>query len=325
MNHYAGACLVSASLGTLAVIGAGCSGRVLDVGSGGGGPVAVAGASTGGSDAAPTAGTTDTAMTTADAGTMAGGGSAGSASDALPANAVEVALVPSADGSVNNEFGVLGGWYPFADGNEGVNPGVCQTVGKHLTQECSVISSPVPGTPFAPTGTSHARMCTSGKVAQVIPSADSRVYAFSVIFGAGIGFDLNNPGLNTGASMKMPFDASAKMVIGVSFDLDSVPATGLRIEFPFGSASTPAGVWKPNPTWDHARNLPIWASPVNAGHNVLLFTNVAQQSFVPIDQKVPFDPSTLMSIQFHIPTNERASAAAAFEFCVDNLALVVQM
>lgn len=39
---------------------------------------------------------------------------------------------------------------------------------------------------------------------------------------------------------------------------------------------------------------------------------------------ITFDPSTLMSIQFHIPTNERTSAAAGFQFCVDSLALVAQ-
>ena len=78
------------------------------------------------------------------------------------------------------------------------------------------------------------------------------VLDYSNIFGAGIGFDLNNPGLNTGASMKLPFDAATRMVIGVSFDLDEVPATGLRVEFPFGTTATPAGVWRPSPSVEHA-------------------------------------------------------------------------
>jgi hypothetical protein len=240
-------------------------------------------------------------------------------SDALPIGAKEVALTPNATGFVDDTAtGVVGAWYAYGDGNDGANPGVCQTTGMHMTAQCSLITAPVPGMPFAPTGTSLAQMCTSGTVAQVIAvvgtaAGGSAMMDYSNIFGAGIGLDLNNPGLDGGTGMKMPFDAASKMVIGISFDLDVLPATGLRVEFPFGSASNPAGVWKPNKT--------SYASPVSAGHNVLLFASVMQPSYV--TAPVPFDPTTLTSIQFHIPTS--IMAAAPYAFCIDHLALIVQM
>jgi hypothetical protein len=224
-------------------------------------------------------------------------------------------LTPSAEGFVNSALGVLGAWYAYGDGNDAANPGVCQTVGMHMTTECSVIAAPVPGAPFAPVGTSLSQMCSSGTVAKVINFGDPPAPDFSNIFGAGIGLDLNNPGLDGGTGVKMPFNASSKMVIGISFTLDAVPSTGLRVEFPFGSAATAAGVWKPHAT--------TYASPVAAGHNILLFANVKQPAYVKAADMIPFDPTTLTSIQFHIPTT--ASGAAAYHFCIDNLALIIQM
>jgi hypothetical protein len=237
------------------------------------------------------------------------------ASDALPANALEVVLVPSAMGFVNDASGVIGAWYAYGDGNDGANPGVCQTAGMHMTAECSAIEAPIPGMPFAPTGVSLAQMCTRGTVAKVINFGDPPALDYSNIFGAGIGLDLNNPGLDGGTGVKMPFNASAKKIIGIAFDLDSVPASGLRVEFPFGAAATAAGVWKPNAS--------SYASPVGAGHNVLLFSSVTQPGYVKAADMVAFDPSTLTSIQFHVPSN--STAAATYHFCVDKLSLVVQM
>lgn len=235
--------------------------------------------------------------------------------DALPANAVEVALLPSSTGVVNGEPGVIGAWYAYGDGNDRADPGVCQTVGMHMTSECSVIDTPTPGTPFEPGGASSAQMCTSGTVARLIPFGDPPVVDYSNIFGAGIGLDLNNPGADGGTDMKLPFDATSKKVIGISFDLDFVPPAGLRVEFPFGTASTPAGIWRPNTT--------TFASPLSVGHNVLLFENVLQPAYVQTADLVPFDASTLTSIQFHVPTT--ASDVSPYHFCIDNLALIVQM
>ena len=303
MKQDAGALAVLACLAVLAVIGAGC-----DNGSDVTDP-------SGGSAAQMTAGASPIAGAPPAAGTGAGGAMSGvTVADALPPNAVEATLPPSASGFVNSPPSVLGAWYAYGDGNDGANPGVCQTVGMHTTSQCSLITTPVPGMPFAPTGTSLAQMCTSGTVAQVINFGDPPALDYSNMFGAGIGLDLNNPGLDGGTGVKMPYNASAQKVIGISFDLDALPATGLRVEFPFGSASTAAGVWQPNAT--------SYESPVSAGHNVLLFANVKQPSYVAAADMVPFDPSTLTSIQFHIPTT--AKAAAPYHFCIDHLALIIQ-
>lgn len=318
MEHGAGALVMVGICGMAIAIGAGCdpgptnaaAGASPAAGAPPAGGAATGGAATGG--AAPSAGAAGSA---ASAGAAAGGAPGASTGDPLPANAVEVALTPSADGFVNSALGVVGAWYAYGDGNDGANPGVCQTVGMHQTTECSVITAPVPGMPFAPAGTSLAQMCTNGTVAKVINFGDPPAPDFSNIFGAGIGLDLNNPGLDGGTGVKMPFNASSKNVVGISFTLDAVPSTGLRVEFPFGTATTPAGVWKPNAT--------SYASPVTAGHNVLLFANVKQPSYVKAADMIPFDPTTVTSIQFHVPTT--AMAAAAYHFCIDNLSLIVQM
>jgi len=312
--------LLAVALGAGASIATGCdngsgnadtsSAGAASVVSAGAAPSAVAGA-------APAAGAATASSAGADS--IAGAGGAVSAntasSDTLPANAVEVVLAPSTTGFVNDATGVVGAWYAYGDGNDGASPGVCQTVGMHMTAECSAIEAPVPGTPFAPAGTSLAQMCTTGTVAKVINFGDPPAPDYSNLFGAGIGLDLNNPGLDGGTGMKMPFNAPGKKIIGIAFDLDAVPASGLRVEFPFGGASTAAGVWKPNKS--------SYASPVAVGHNVLLFTSVMQPAYVQAADMVAFDPSTLTSVQFHVPTN--ATAAAPYHFCIDKLALIVQM
>jgi hypothetical protein len=313
MKLNAAALVVLLPLGAVVAVGASCDNGSSAAAGSGGGAAATAGAAAlaGGAPSAGAAPAAGAPSTTQAAGGVAGGVNG----DALPANAVELALAPSPMGFVNSASGVVGAWYAYGDGNDGANPGVCQTVGMHMTAECSVISAPVPGMPFAPAGTSMAQMCTSGTVAKVVNFGDPPALDYSNLFGAGIGLDLNNPGLDGGTGMKMPFNATDKKVIGISFDLDAVPMTGLRVEFPFGSASTAAGVWKPNKT--------SYASPVAAGHNILLFANVAQPAYVQTSDMVPFDPTTLTSIQFHIPTT--TMAAAPYQFCIDNLALIVQM
>jgi hypothetical protein len=324
MKQYAGALLVLGSLGAVAAIGVGCD-NASDATTAGGGATGGAGAPVGGAGApvggagAPVGGA---GAPVGGAGAPASAGAAGTStgtgmSDTLPANAVEVALTPSATGFVDSAAtGVVGAWYSYGDGNEGATPmGVCQTKGMHMTSECSAITTPLPGEPFAPAGTSLAQMCTSGTVAKIIPFGTPPALDYSNLFGAGIGLDFNNPGLDGGTGVKMPFNAPGKMVIGVSFDLDAVPLPGIRVEFPFSAPD--AAIWKPATA---AKN---YVSPVSAGHNVLLFANVTQPAYVAAAAKVPFDPATLLSIQFHVPTT--ATAAAAYSFCVDNLKLVVQM
>lgn len=317
MKHRVGALLNVVLCGVAVASSAGCDQGSSNVAAGGGSPAAggaapaVGGSPSAAGGAAPAAGAAGTAVSVGGA----GGAATPSSGDILPTNAVEVALIPSAEGFVTGPLGVLGAWYAYGDGNDGADPGVCQTVGMHQTSECSMITAPIPGQPFAPVGTSLSQMCTSGTVAKVINFGDPPALDYSNLFGAGIGLDLNNPGLDGGTGMKMPFNAPSKMAIGISFTLDAVPSTGLRVEFAFGTAATAAGVWKPNAT--------TYASPVAAGHNILLFANVKQPAYVKAADMIPFDATTLTSIQFHIPTT--SSAASAYHFCIDNLALIVQM
>jgi hypothetical protein len=303
MKQYAGALFVLVSLGAVAAIGAGCDNASNNSGGSAGAPVGTAGAPVG--TAGAPVGTAGTASSAAGAGT--------SSSDVLPTGATEVPLTPSMTGFVDSTAtGVQGAWYSYGDGNEGAMPaGVCQTTGMHMTSECSVITAPAPGLPFAPAGTSMAQMCTNGTVAKVIPAAKPD---YSNIFGAGIGLDLNNPGLDGGTGKKMPYNAKTHNVIGISFDLSAVPASGLRVEFPFSAPD--AAIWKPSKAGSYT-------SPLSVGHNILLFTNVVPPPYVAAAAQVPFDPATLLSLQFHIPTT--TSSSAPYSFCLDNVSLIVQM
>jgi hypothetical protein len=86
---------------------------------------------------------------------------------------------------------------------------------------------------------------------------------------------------------------------------------GVRVEFPTVGTENTAAIWKPGTS-----NL----SPLVAGHNVLLFADVASPTFV--KPAVPFDPTNLLSVQFHVPAGP--FAPAAYSFCISNLAVVTR-
>ncbi|MEO8902861.1 MAG: hypothetical protein ABI627_15170 [Polyangiaceae bacterium] len=262
---------------------------------GDGGSVAAAGASTAGA-AADTAGA-DTA----------GADTAGAI--LLPVDDTGFVSLPT--------LGIQGAWYGYGDG-QGKDGTVamsdCVLKGMHMPSDCSKIDTPLFGAfPQATPG----KMCTSGTVAKVIPgmvgcSAPATTCAdFSNLLGAGIGLDLNNAGTEGGTG-KMPFNATMAGVIGISFDLDAPRLDRVRVEFPTVGTEDTSAMWKPG-----KRNL----SPLVAGHNVLLFTDVESPTF--LKPAIPFDPTKLLSIQFHVPSTTAASAM--YSFCISNLAVVTGM
>lgn len=216
-----------------------------------------------------------------------------------------IAITPDATGWVQadtNEAGVQGAWYAYGDGTDGKGgPGTCQAKGMHKSEECSSITTPAPGM-FANQG---GKMCTSGTVAKVINLNGAPDY--SNVWGAGIGLDLANSGGDT--PVKSEFDAAAKGITGISFEIDKVPLPGLRVEFP--SLETDAGTaggdyWGADSSYTNSK--------VVVGVNVVPWTAV----------KGPtghvFNPAKILSIQFHVPTN--TSSSAPYEFCISNLKLL---
>ena len=106
------------------------------------------------------------------------------------------------------------------------------------------------------------KMCTSGTVAKIIPIVGSTMLDYNQIWGAGIGLDLNNGGGDAGA-VKGTYNATAAGVLGIAFDIDTVPLATLRVEFPNATA-TNAAFWGGDNQ----------ASPVKAGHNEIKWADV---------------------------------------------------
>ncbi|MEO8900540.1 MAG: hypothetical protein ABI488_02820 [Polyangiaceae bacterium] len=286
MNQYAGTLIVCVCLGAVVALGsAGCD-NATD------GGAAAGAASTGTAGAAST-------------------GTAGA-----PAAAGDVLLPVDTTGFVSlPTLGIQGAWYGYGDGqgSDGTVPmSDCILKGMHMATDCSVITAPPYGS-FPQT--TPGMMCTSGTVAKVIMGSvgctapATTCPDYSNLFGAGIGLDLNNAG-SDGGTGKMPFDATAAGIIGISFDLDTLPpANGMRVEFPTVGTENTSAMWKPG-----TANK----SPLVVGHNVLMFADVASPTYV--KPAIPFDPSKLLSIQFHIPTV--TAMAVPYGFCINNLAVV---
>jgi hypothetical protein len=320
MNQYAGTLIVCVCLAAGA-IAVGCDNGGSDS-AGGGGASAVAGAGNlpGNVAGAPPAGG---GAPPAGAGAPpAGGGAPPAGGGAPPAGGgsvgTEVPLPSDMTGFVSvTQLGIQGAWYAYGDG---VGPdgmaatGNCQKVGMHLAAECSSITAPL----FGEFPNTDSKMCTSGTVAKVINltgmtgcPATSASCDYSNIFGAGIGLDVNNAG-NDGGMGKLPLNLTAAGIIGLAFDIDMVPLTGLRVEFPTATTADTAAIWKPN----KAKN---YTSPLAVGHNQILFADVIQPDYVkPMAAKL--DPTSLVSIQFHVPTT--TSASAAYSFCISNLSAI---
>jgi hypothetical protein len=215
-----------------------------------------------------------------------------------------VRLSPDATGWIDassNSLGIQGQWYSYGDGQgpDGLRDGACQAAG-HADAECSVIESPVPGTPgFVNQG---GKMCTSGTVSQVLDLNGAPDYGN--MFGAGIGFNL----ANTTIGQPALFDARAQRVIGVQFELDNLPAAGLYVGF--ATPKSDAGAVGPD-YW--GANASFQSSPVVVGTNTVLFANVQS----PGASTVPIDVTQLESMQFQVRTSTTQSSK--FAYCISNV------
>jgi len=237
---------------------------------------------------------------------MGCGSSKGGGGKGIPLVASDIGFF---DGS--NEAGVLGAWYSYGDWyNPAPGAGDCAVMGMFTADQCSQITTPVPGQPFTNAG--DGKMCTKGTAAKVIADSTGAT-AYSAIWGAGIGFDLNNGGTDDGGTgMKAAWDATAHMVTGFSFNIDSPPVGGqMRVEFPTNAATGVTDI-----------NSAYWGGETM---NLSPFTKAGTWSFHWADVGGPmyltphmaFDKTKIISMQFHVVTN--TSSAIPYTFCISNL------
>jgi len=244
-------------------------------------------------------------------GCSSGGGKGGSGGDG---GMNPGAIVPNADGFYDgtNSAGILGAWYAYGDWWGNPDPtmaampiagmGDCPTKGMYTEAQCSSIMTPTPGTPFANTG---GTMCTTGTVAKVIDMM------YSAIWGAGIGFDLNNAGADGGTG-KNAWDATMHNVTGFSFHIDTPPTGGqMRVEFPTnavpGTTDINAAYWG-----GEGNNL----SPIkNGGDYSFHWADVGGPMY--LSPHMPFDKTKIQSMQFHVVSN--TSSTIPFTYCISNL------
>ncbi len=261
-----------------------------------------------------TAGSTGSTGTGASAGSSGAAGS-GSASGP-PAGTMLVPIAPDANGFVgasSNSTGIQGSWYAYGDGwgSNAAPPGNCETKGMHMVAECSSITFPAPA--MASEGgfvatfpqTTPGVMCLSGTAAKVLGTD------YSDMFGIGIGLDLNNAG-----GAKMPFNATAAMVVGFSFHIAGIPAgVSVSVELPV-PATDPSG--------------DSWHVVVSSNGDYTIDWSASPQSLTPsftMAMEPPFDATQVESVQFHIATNTAAAITIpdASPLCVSNFAAVVKM
>jgi hypothetical protein len=199
---------------------------------------------------------------------------------------------------------IQGRWYGFADGfgADGMSAsGTCESIGHQPPENCSQLTTPSPGS-FPNT---DGRMCTAG-VAAGINLIGGTTPDKNPIKGAGIAFSFNLPDMTATA---LPYDATANGVKGIAFDMDNVPASGMRVQFPTADALNPA-FWLGNAS----------ISPVFPGHNVILWPDVLGPYY---DGQAPaFDPTMLLRVEFLVPASSQT--AIPFSFCISNLAALPQ-
>ena len=214
------------------------------------------------------------------------------------------------DGS--NHAGIVGCWYAYDDWYGGTPAvamgGDCPAAG-FTEGQCSAITTPIPGQVF--TNVSGA-MCTSGTAAKVIMDAAGAT-ATAAIWGAGIGFDMNNGGTADGGTGQMlPWDATAHGVTGFSFHIDSPPVGGkMRIEFPTSAAM---GTTDVTPAYWGGADMNL--SPFTAGGTYSFhWEDVGGPEG--IASPMPFDKTKILSMRFHVVTN--TSSTIPFSYCITDV------
>jgi hypothetical protein len=213
-----------------------------------------------------------------------------------------------------NMAGVLGAWYSYGDWYGGTPTmamgGDCAVKGGFTVDQCSAITTPAPGQPFAKTASG---MCTAGTVAKVIPMAGSTSPDYSDVWGAGVGFDMNNGGTDDGGTgAKLPYDATAHGVTGFSFHIDTPPTGGqMRVEFPTAAV---VGTTDINSAYYGGATANL--SPFTKGGDVTFhFKDVGGPMY--LTSPMPFDATKILSMQFHVVSN--TSSTIPFQYCISNL------
>jgi hypothetical protein len=233
-----------------------------------------------------------------EAGTEAGGND-GRLSTGIP-------IIPDGNGYIDgsNAAGVFGAWWAtgddYDDSGGPAGTGTCPMAG-FPDAECSRISAPTPGMLFAPASGGRG-MCTRGIAAQVI-NDDGGTLAYSVIWGNVIGFDLDHPWVDAGATTRGQYDAPAHGVTGVAFDIDVPPSENLRVELQ---------------TLGTESNAAYWDGTVFSGHNEIRWSDVGGPSY--LTNPPPFDPTKLESVDFHVVANP--SSSVPYAFCVYNVVML---
>jgi hypothetical protein len=268
-------------------------------------------------------GTTTTSSSSSGSGSTTSSGTAsGTASGSSSGN--NSVLTPGPTGYIDDSAlsGIVGAWYGYGDmwGTNGAPPGNCQTMGMFMDSQCSTITFPMAPTAGDGGGDAAAvatfppnamgAMCLTGNGAKVIDKTGSTMPDYSDIFGIGIGLDFNNMG-----GTKLPWDATKTNVTGFEFDITGVPAGGIRVEFP--TVQTTNG-------FQDSYAITV----AGDGHyQADLSTTSAHKlkpSFTPPTgmTEPAFDPTMLLSIQFHVATNTTAAIPVAM-MCVNNLTAII--
>ncbi len=256
--------------------------------------------------------------------------SAGCSSTPPPATGTgTVPLASSSTGFVNDPVsGVIGAWFAYGDG-VGSNAGVgdagtdvgdsdCVKKGGFTADQCSQITTPTPGTPFAPTDIKTSKQCTSGTAAVVLNKNGSPDY--TDLFGAGIGLDFNNPGGDAGPAGYL--DLSGYAGIEFDFSADTLPSNSMRVNFPF---KTMHG--NDSPFWMGATSgeSPLTGTTSSPQHVKIAWGDVGgpfylTQQTPPVDlTPYAFDPKNIQAMEVQVFTS--AKNPTIYSFCIANLAL----
>lgn len=283
---------------------------------------------------------------TGSGGTTASGGSDGSGSggSGMP-TFTQVTLMPDDTGWVDamadgNTVGVQGSWYPYGDqygkicSDAKLSGMKCNdpNAGNHPADQCSVITTPDPTMmSFPNTG---GKMCTSGTIAKIPNVIGGTSPDYSNVWGAGIGLDIAAAMAADACDTKGTFNAKDKHVVGIQFDIDTVPPAGLRVEFP---TPTTDGTQNGSAYWGADKGFSTASGKyVKQGTNTIYWDpksllGLDPDATMPMTEPVvvpgttpgmALDQTAIESIQFHVPATMTASSD--YSFCISNLKMLVQ-
>jgi hypothetical protein len=217
-------------------------------------------------------------------------GEKGEASDEPTASegCVGDGIIPDSNGYVasgTNASGISGSWALYSDCDD---YGPLDAGSSDPGKNCSSITAPMAGQPFAPQpGT--AQMCTTGTTVQVL--SDDQ---WPLRWGAYISLSLNDP-----SGTAADFDATAAHVRGFCFYVSGFTVPVFRVRFPTDQGFTDRNWYQ--------------ATLEHEGWHSVLFSDLGQVK----PTSTPFDPSKILSIEFEIPASRLETVP--WDFCIDGL------